>query len=83
MAATDRAGLTTAQGRRFGLTLAAGFAVVGALLWWRAHPRAAMVAWAGAERLASGLIDDLASAARARWPLDPQAEKALGAGVKA
>jgi N6-L-threonylcarbamoyladenine synthase len=44
---------------------------------------AAMVAWAGAERLACGLIDDLASAARARWPLDPHAEKAPGAGVKA
>jgi N6-L-threonylcarbamoyladenine synthase len=44
---------------------------------------AAMVAWAGAERLACGLIDDLASAARARWPLDPNAEKAPGAGVKA
>ncbi|MGE3831532.1 MAG: tRNA (adenosine(37)-N6)-threonylcarbamoyltransferase complex transferase subunit TsaD [Parvibaculaceae bacterium] len=44
---------------------------------------AAMVAWAGAERLACGFVDDLASAARARWPLDPYAEKAPGAGVKA
>ena len=44
---------------------------------------AAMVAWTGAERLASGLTDDLTSAARARWPLDPHAEKAPGAGVKA
>lgn len=34
---------------------------------------AAMVAWAGAERLARGLTDDLAAPARARWPLDPEA----------
>jgi tRNA N6-adenosine threonylcarbamoyltransferase len=44
---------------------------------------AAMVAWAGAERLARGLVDGLAAPARARWPLDPDAPPALGAGVKA
>jgi N6-L-threonylcarbamoyladenine synthase len=44
---------------------------------------AAMVAWAGAERLALGLADDLAALARARWPLDPHAPPAIGAGVKA
>ncbi len=44
---------------------------------------AAMVAWAGAERLARGLVDDLEAPARARWPLDPGAPPALGAGVKA
>jgi N6-L-threonylcarbamoyladenine synthase len=44
---------------------------------------AAMVAWAGAERLALGLTDDLAFAARPRWPLDPDAQPAPGAGVKA
>jgi N6-L-threonylcarbamoyladenine synthase len=44
---------------------------------------AAMVAWAGAERLALGLVDDLATPARARWPLDPNAPPALGAGAKA
>jgi N6-L-threonylcarbamoyladenine synthase len=44
---------------------------------------AAMVAWAGAERLARGLDDDLGAPARARWPLDPGAPPALGAGVKA
>jgi N6-L-threonylcarbamoyladenine synthase len=44
---------------------------------------AAMIAWAGAERLARGLTDDLATPARARWPLDPEAPPALGAGVKA
>jgi N6-L-threonylcarbamoyladenine synthase len=42
-----------------------------------------MVAWAGLERLALGLTDDLAAPARARWPLDPSAEPAPGAGVKA
>jgi N6-L-threonylcarbamoyladenine synthase len=41
---------------------------------------AAMVAWAGAERLARGLIDDLDFEARARWPLDADAVPALGAG---
>ena len=44
---------------------------------------AAMIAWAGAVRLARGLTDDLAAPARARWPLDPDAPPALGAGVKA
>jgi len=42
-----------------------------------------MIAWAGLERLALGLVDDLAAPARARWPLDPAAEPALGAGIKA
>ena len=37
----------------------------------------AMIAWAGAERLALGLTDTLDVAPRARWPLDPAA-----AGVK-
>jgi N6-L-threonylcarbamoyladenine synthase len=41
---------------------------------------AAMVAWAGAERLALGLTDTLDFQARARWPLDPAATPALGAG---
>jgi tRNA N6-adenosine threonylcarbamoyltransferase len=44
---------------------------------------AAMIAWAGALRLNRGLIDDLAAPVRARWPLDPDAPPALGAGVKA
>jgi N6-L-threonylcarbamoyladenine synthase len=44
---------------------------------------AAMVAWAGAERLAMGLTDDLAVPAKARWPLDPTAPQAPGAGIKA
>ena len=44
---------------------------------------AAMIAWAGAERYAAGMTDDLTIPARPRWPLDPTAEKARGAGVKA
>ena len=44
---------------------------------------AAMIAWAGAERLALGLADDLTAAARPRWPLDADAPAAIGAGVKA
>lgn len=43
----------------------------------------AMIAWAGAERLALGLSDPLDVAPRARWPLDPDAAPAPGAGVKA
>ena len=48
---------------------------------------AAMIAWAGIERLeAEGKAfrsDSLDFRARPRWPLDPQAETARGAGVKA
>jgi N6-L-threonylcarbamoyladenine synthase len=43
----------------------------------------AMIAWAGMERLALGLTDPLSTPARARWPLDPGAAPAPGAGVKA
>lgn len=44
---------------------------------------AAMIAWAGIERLALGQSDPLDTAARPRWPLDPDAEAVRGAGVKA
>lgn len=44
---------------------------------------AAMIAWAGIERLALGQSDPLDTAARPRWPLDPNAEAVRGAGVKA
>ncbi len=50
---------------------------------WLCTDNAAMIAWAGAERYAAGLVDDLSVPARPRWPLDPAAEKARGAGVKA
>lgn len=46
---------------------------------------AAMIAWAGQERLAlaSFAPDPLDIAARPRWPLDPDAAPVRGAGVKA
>ncbi len=42
----------------------------------------AMIAWAGAERLALGLIDTFDAPARPRWPLDETAAARLGAGAK-
>jgi N6-L-threonylcarbamoyladenine synthase len=50
---------------------------------WLCTDNGAMIAWAGAERFAAGLTDDLAVAARPRWPLDPKAETVRGAGVRA
>lgn len=50
---------------------------------WLCTDNAAMIGWAGAERFAAGMTDGLDFAARPRWPLDPDAEKARGAGVKA
>ena len=44
---------------------------------------AAMIAWAGIERFRLGLTDSLDFAPRPRWPLDPAAPKARGAGIKA
>jgi N6-L-threonylcarbamoyladenine synthase len=57
-----------------------GFSVPPA---WLCTDNAAMIAWAGAERMARGLSDELDAPARARWPLDERAEKVRGAGVKA
>ena len=57
-----------------------GFSVPPA---WLCTDNAAMIAWAGAERFAAGFTDPLDAPARARWPLDEQAEKVRGAGVKA
>jgi N6-L-threonylcarbamoyladenine synthase len=42
----------------------------------------AMIAWAGAERLAAGRAPDPDLPARPRWPLDEAAEPAYGAGRK-
>lgn len=50
---------------------------------WLCTDNAAMIAWAGAERFAAGYRDGLDTPARARWPLDPNAEAVRGAGVKA
>ncbi len=43
---------------------------------------AAMIAWAGIERLRLGRSDDLTLAARPRWPLDAAAPAMLGAGKR-
>jgi N6-L-threonylcarbamoyladenine synthase len=43
---------------------------------------AAMIAWAGAERLARGFAAPEAFEARARWPLDEAAPNVKGVGVK-
>jgi tRNA N6-adenosine threonylcarbamoyltransferase len=50
---------------------------------WLCTDNAAMIAWAGALRFEAGLTDGLDAPARARWPLDPDAERVRGAGVKA
>jgi N6-L-threonylcarbamoyladenine synthase len=42
---------------------------------------AAMIAWAGVERLTLGLTDPLDTSPRARWPLDEAAGLAKGAGT--
>jgi N6-L-threonylcarbamoyladenine synthase len=69
---TALAGLAARWGRAFSVPPA-----------WLCTDNAAMIAWAGIERLASGLTDPLDAPARARWPLDESAEKVRGAGVKA
>jgi N6-L-threonylcarbamoyladenine synthase len=58
---------------------------------WLCTDNAAMIAWAGAERLflapaeraALGLVEGLEAVARPRWPLDPGVEAVRGAGVRA
>jgi N6-L-threonylcarbamoyladenine synthase len=66
--------------RQLAISQGRGFSVPPA---WLCTDNAAMIAWAGAERLAAGLCDGLDAPARARWPLDASAEKVRGAGVKA
>jgi N6-L-threonylcarbamoyladenine synthase len=50
---------------------------------WLCTDNGIMIAWAGAERFGMGLTDGLDFVARPRWPLDPYAAPARGAGVKA
>jgi N6-L-threonylcarbamoyladenine synthase len=69
---TTLADLAEREGRRFSVPPA-----------WLCTDNAAMIAWAGAERFAAGMVDPLDAPARARWPLDPEAETVRGAGVKA
>jgi N6-L-threonylcarbamoyladenine synthase len=64
--------LAKREGRRFSFPPA-----------WLCTDNAAMIAWAGIERMALGLSDGFDAPARARWPLDEGAEKVRGAGVKA
>ena len=42
---------------------------------------AAMIAWAGVERLLLGLVDDLDAPPRPRWPLDTGAPQRPGAQI--
>jgi N6-L-threonylcarbamoyladenine synthase len=65
-----------------GLARAHGLPFVAPPLWL-CTDNGAMIAWAGALRFDSGLTDPLDAPARARWPLDPDADKVRGAGVKA
>ena len=68
--------------------LRAGLEDVAAEHGWSVHvppvslcgDNGAMIAWAGAERLALGLTDTLDFAPRSRWPLDADAIPALGHG---
>lgn len=43
---------------------------------------AAMIAWAGIERMALGLTDGMGLVARPRWPLDDRAAPMIGSGKK-
>ena len=57
-------------------------------LTWTAPPlrlctdNAAMIAWAGIERMQGGARDGMDLSARPRWPLDQQAAPMLGSGKK-
>jgi N6-L-threonylcarbamoyladenine synthase len=64
------------------VTAEAGFSFVAPPLGL-CTDNAAMIAWAGIERFRLGLTDGLDFAPRPRWPLDPNAVKLKGAGVKA
>ncbi len=43
---------------------------------------AAMIAWAGIERMANGQLSDMDAKPRPRWPLDEEAEPIIGSGKK-
>ena len=54
MAQGSPARLSPAEGRKFAFTLAAAFAVLAALVWWRGHPTLATVFGALAAAFAAG-----------------------------
>ena len=80
--------LVVAGGVAANQALRAALAEVVAERGWQLHvppPRlctdnGVMIAWAGAERLALGLVDGLDAPARARWPLDAAAAPVIGTG---
>jgi N6-L-threonylcarbamoyladenine synthase len=73
---------TAVRGALEGLAAERGLAFSAPPLWL-CTDNGAMIAWAGAERFMAGAADPLDTPARARWPLDPEADKVRGAGVKA
>jgi N6-L-threonylcarbamoyladenine synthase len=82
VAAGGVAANTRLRDRLAELALAAGLEFVAPPLAL-CTDNAAMVAWAGLERLRLGLVDGLDAAPRPRWPLDADAAPRPGAGVKA
>lgn len=69
MAPATRSRLTRAEGRRFGLELAAGFAVVAAIAWWRSHEQVAqgLAAVAALAALAALAVPRLLGPVRTAW----------------
>ena len=57
MARRIPARLSSAEGRRFALTVGAAFSVLGSLAWWRGRPTVAMVlVGVGASLIVAGLV---------------------------
>lgn len=69
MATSDSAGLTSREGRRFGLTLGSAFLVFGGLAYWRGSPTTATVfaALAGALVLAGLTIPTFLGPVERGW----------------
>jgi len=72
---------TALRGRLAQEAAGCGFSFIAPPLRW-CTDNAAMIALAGAERLARGLTDGLDAAARPRWPLDLASAPAFGSGRK-